>query len=98
MLDARNLLVLGLAGLVGAEATWSMPLLSALGLAVALVWFWPFVKTHRLYVFANIAVAVLNVALLPPSVVNNVLALTMPFAITLFWHWARWRRLRPATA
>jgi hypothetical protein len=98
MLAARNLLVLGLAAIVGAEATWSMPLLSAIGLGVAMVWFWPFVKTHRLYAIANIAIAVLNVALLPNGAVNNIIALTMPFAVTLFWYWARWRTVKPATS
>lgn len=92
MPDIRNLLVLLLAGLVGAEASWSMPLLAAAGLMVSLVWFWPFVKQHRLYAIANIALAVFSVAMLPSGTVNNVVALTMPFAATLFWYRARWHR------
>lgn len=95
-MDARNVLVLGLAALVGAEATWSMPLLSAIGLIVSLVWFWPFVRQHRLYAIANIALAVFIVAMLPSGPFNNIVALTMPFAVTLFWYWARWRHLKTA--
>lgn len=98
MIDARNLLVLGLAAMVGAESSWSMPLLSAVGLVVSLIWFWPFVRQHRAYAVANVALAVFNVLMLPPGPLNNALAATMPFAATLFWYWARWRTPRPATA
>lgn len=91
-MDFRNLLVFALTVVIGAESSWSLPLLALIGLVVSLVWFWPFVRQHRAYIWANIALAVLSVALLDGGWVQNIVALTMPFGASLFWYRARYYR------